>query len=75
MLSYFQADEVPHDSKPSDQFLNEVPEKLANLPDVPQEDPGSGETDMPELPTAPEETPQHETYPTAPPLEKTAEAI
>ena len=74
MISYYQADEVPHDSKPSDKFLDDVPEKLANLPDVPQEEPGPG-SDMPELPTAPEETPQHVTYPTAPPLDKSAEAI
>ena len=71
-----QADEVPHDSKPSDKFFaEEVPEKLENLPDVPKEEPGAEDPEMPELPSAPEETPVHEAYPSAPPLEKSAEAI
>ena len=70
-----KADEVPHDSRPSDKFLDEIPEKLTNLPDVPSEEPGALDPEMPELPTAPEETPIHESYPTAPPLDRSAEAI
>ena len=60
-----QADEVPHDSKPSDAFVHD--EALKNLPDVPTEDPEEGDL---LLPTAPTETPAHSSQPTAPPSEE-----